>query len=77
MRRERERAGAGFVAARGVGDLDMRDAGGVVGDHLVDVVAVDGEVVEVGQQAELSTSAGAVDRGERVGGGEQRVGGRR
>src|SRR5688500_11139448 len=43
-------AGAWFVAAGGVGDLDVPDPVGVLGDHLGQVVAVDGEVVQVGEK---------------------------
>ena len=50
---QRQRPGAGLVAARGVGDLHMADPVGVVGDDLVDVVAVDREVVEVGEQSDV------------------------
>lgn len=37
-----------------VGDLHMRDAVGVAGDRSIEVVAVDGQVVEVAQQAEVA-----------------------
>jgi hypothetical protein len=41
------------VAPGVVGDLHVRGAGGILGNHLVDVVAVDREVVEVGEQPEV------------------------
>ncbi len=49
LREQRKRAGARLVAPRRIGDLHVRDAVGVVGDDLVDVVAVDGEVVKIGE----------------------------
>src|SRR4029453_3396901 len=75
---EVEGAGAGLVAPGGVGDLDVGDTVAVGGDHLVEVVAVGGQVVEVAEEAEVADPGLAldpVDHRDGVGGGQQRVAG--
>src|SRR4029450_5284819 len=74
---EVEGAGAGLVAPGGVGDLDVGDTVGVGGDHLVEVVAVGGQVVEVAEEAEVADTGLAldpVDHPDGVGGGQRRRG---
>ena len=52
-------SGAGFAAPRCVGDLHVSDARGVRVDRRADVVPVDREVVEVGEQSQgLDTVVG-------------------
>src|SRR4051794_18857739 len=73
-----EAAGAGLVAAGVVGDLDVPDPARRGRDRLLDVVAVDGQVVDVEQQRDVLRCAGIlrgdpVDRVEGVGGGGQGV----
>src|SRR5699024_6453821 len=65
----------GFAAAGGVGDLDVAELGRVVAHELRDVVAVDGQVEEVGEEGDVLGSglAGLLDEGEPVGGGLERV----
>src|SRR3546814_2097187 len=60
------------VCSSDLGDLYVRDPGRVLRDDGVDVVAVDGEVVEVGQEADVRLPR-PVDRCEGVGSGEQGV----
>src|SRR4029453_16617267 len=75
---EVEGAGAGLVAPGGGGDLGVGDTVGVGGDHLVEVVAVGGQVVEVAEEAEVADTGLAldpVDHPDGVGGGQQRVAG--
>src|SRR5882757_11030071 len=50
---EGELAGARLVPARCVGDLDVPDPGDVAVDLLGQVVTVDGQVVEVGEQRQV------------------------
>src|SRR5690606_10251687 len=70
---------AGLAAPGGVRDLHVRDAVAVRRERLVDVVAVDGQVVHVEQEAEVRL---AVVGGDPVddahgGGGGPQPGGRR
>src|SRR5699024_5784876 len=67
--------GAGLVSAGSVGDLHVGDAVGVGGAGGVDVVAVDAQVEDVEEEADVSLP-GAVDRRDRVRGGLERIGGR-
>src|SRR6266567_3310415 len=71
--RDGQVAGAGFVAAGGIGDLDVADPSEVDVDGLVHVVAVDAEVVQVGEQGHVA-GTDLVDHGDGVGRGQQRVG---
>src|SRR5215212_6482011 len=76
---EVEGARAGLVAPGGVGDLDVGDLIAVGGGHLIEVVAVDGQVVEVAEEAEVPHAGFALDpveHGDNIGGGQQRVAGR-
>src|SRR5699024_6217667 len=46
-------AAAGFATAGDVGDLDVAELGGVVAHDLCDVVTVDGQVEEVGEEGDV------------------------
>src|ERR671924_270960 len=73
-----ERAGAGLVPPGSVGDLHVGDPVAVGGDRLVEVVTVDGEMVQVAEEAEVARAglAGdAVDHRDGVGGGPQGIAG--
>src|SRR5690606_40335219 len=59
--RSRQLAGTGLVAAGRVGDLHVRDTVAVVRDGGLDVVAVDGEVVDVEQQPDVGGTVLARD----------------
>src|SRR5690606_8673660 len=50
---DRQLPGTGLVAAGGVGDLHVRNPVAVGGQGGVDVVAVDGQVVDVEEQTEV------------------------
>src|SRR5699024_2549047 len=63
----------GLVPAGRISDLHVADAVGVLLTGGIHVVAVDGQVVDVEEQAEV-VLAGAVHRGDGVRGGLQRVG---
>src|SRR5699024_12740061 len=68
-------AAAGFATAGDVGDLDVAELGGVVTHDLCDVVTVDGQVEEVGEEGDVLGTGlvGLFDEGEPVGGGLERV----
>lgn len=74
---EGEGAGSGSAAAGGVvGDLDVAEVLGVVLDDGFDVVAVDCQVVEVGEELDVLCAGFCLDAGddlECVFGGEERV----
>jgi hypothetical protein len=57
-------------------DLHVRDAVGIGGDHGIEVVDIDGEMVEVAEQREVRHAAlpcDSVDHIDDLGGGAQRV----
>src|SRR5690625_3872142 len=73
---DRELAAAGGAAAGGVGDLHVGDPLGIGGEVGVDVGAVDRQVVDVEEEAEVRSAVlvtDAVEDGDDVGGGAQRV----
>lgn len=73
---EIELAAARFVSSRSIGDLDVPDAINVGGHDRGEVVPVDCQVVEVGQQPEvlcIDRVLDAVDDADDVCRGEERL----
>jgi hypothetical protein len=60
---EREGAGARGAAAGVVGDLDVAEVLGMVLDDGFDVVAVDGQVVEIREELDVPDAGLRLDRG--------------
>jgi hypothetical protein len=74
---EVEAARAGFVPPRRVGDLHVPGTGGIAGDRDVQVVAVDRQVVEVGEEPDVARPGLAghpVGHGDGIGRRAERIG---
>src|SRR6201999_3925938 len=73
---QRNLAGARFTPARRIGDLDVADLAAVVADHGTDVVAVDLQVVQVGEESQVRRAVffvHTVDHADAVGGRDEGV----
>ena len=76
MTRDIDDAGSRFTTTRSVGELHMADPAARIGEHLVEVVAVDGEVIQIGEHADVADPVIALDplgNGNRVGGVHQGI----